>query len=102
MIERIDHVNLVVEDLPAMTAFYRDVLGLYKINPVKRRVKVRFADSDLAWCEGRIPVRDGEVSLRWRRKNERIIYQLDVPAGYTVSLDNRSGKKVERARLDRR
>jgi len=28
MIERIDHVNLVVDDLPAMTAFYRDVLGL--------------------------------------------------------------------------
>lgn len=28
MIERIDHVNLVVADLPTMTAFYRDVLGL--------------------------------------------------------------------------
>jgi glyoxylase I family protein len=28
MIERLDHVNLVVEDLPIMTAFYRDVLGL--------------------------------------------------------------------------
>lgn len=28
MIERIDHVNLVVDDMPAMTAFYRDVLGL--------------------------------------------------------------------------
>ena len=28
MVERIDHVNLVVEDLRAMTAFYRDVLGL--------------------------------------------------------------------------
>jgi len=27
MIERIDHVNLVVRDLDAMTAFYRDVLG---------------------------------------------------------------------------
>ena len=28
MLERIDHVNLVVDDLSAMTAFYRDVLGL--------------------------------------------------------------------------
>jgi len=28
MIQRLDHVNLVVEDLAAMTAFYRDVLGL--------------------------------------------------------------------------
>lgn len=28
VVQRIDHVNLVVADLPAMTAFYRDVLGL--------------------------------------------------------------------------
>lgn len=28
MIEQVDHVNVVVADLPAMTRFYRDVLGL--------------------------------------------------------------------------
>jgi catechol 2,3-dioxygenase-like lactoylglutathione lyase family enzyme len=28
MIERIDHVNLVVDDMAAMIRFYRDVLGL--------------------------------------------------------------------------
>lgn len=28
MIDRLDHVNLVVDDLEAMIAFYRDVLGL--------------------------------------------------------------------------
>ena len=28
MIERIDHVNIVVRDLPTMVAFYRDTLGL--------------------------------------------------------------------------
>jgi len=28
MLQRIDHVNIVVEDLSAMTAFYREVLGL--------------------------------------------------------------------------
>jgi glyoxylase I family protein len=28
MIERIDHVNLVVDDMPAMIAFYHDVLGM--------------------------------------------------------------------------
>ena len=28
MIERIDHVNLVVDDLQEMVAFYRDLLGL--------------------------------------------------------------------------
>ncbi len=86
----------------AVHTLYRDVLGLYRVDPVKRRVKVRFVDSDLAWCEGRIPVSDGVVSLRWRKDHGRILYQLDVPAGYGVSLDNRSGKKVERVQLDRR
>ena len=28
MIERIDHVNIVVRDLPVMVAFYRDVMGM--------------------------------------------------------------------------
>ena len=28
MIEQLDHVNIVVNDLPAMTAFYRDAIGL--------------------------------------------------------------------------
>jgi catechol 2,3-dioxygenase-like lactoylglutathione lyase family enzyme len=29
MLQRIDHVNIVVDDLEAMTAFYRDVLGMH-------------------------------------------------------------------------
>ena len=33
MIQRIDHVNLVVENMPAMIAFYQDLLGL---RPTKR------------------------------------------------------------------
>jgi catechol 2,3-dioxygenase-like lactoylglutathione lyase family enzyme len=28
MMEQIDHINIVVNDLPKMTAFYRDLLGL--------------------------------------------------------------------------
>jgi len=28
MIERIDHVNLIVDDLPTMVAFYREAMGL--------------------------------------------------------------------------
>lgn len=34
MIEQIDHINLVVRDLAAMTTFYRDVLGLKVTNEV--------------------------------------------------------------------
>ena len=37
MLQRIDHVNIVVEDLAAMTAFYRDVLRLR----VTREITIR-------------------------------------------------------------
>ena len=32
--QRIDHVNIVVHDLPGMTAFYRDALGLEVVREV--------------------------------------------------------------------
>jgi catechol 2,3-dioxygenase-like lactoylglutathione lyase family enzyme len=34
MIECIDHVNIVVQHLPAMTTFYRDVLGMRVVREV--------------------------------------------------------------------
>lgn len=74
---------------------FRDVLGLYRVDTVNRRVHLRFTDSGLAWCEGRLPVPGGAVSLRWRVRGPRLIYHLDVPAGYRVSVENRSGKTVE-------
>ncbi|MHC4403240.1 MAG: VOC family protein [Planctomycetota bacterium] len=37
MVERIDHVNIVVSDLEAMTAFYRDLLGMR----VAKRITIR-------------------------------------------------------------
>jgi alpha-L-rhamnosidase len=71
---------------------YRDVLGLYRIDPVNKTVAVRFTDSALDWCEGRVPVPGGAVSLRWRKENGKRLYQLDIPAGWTGSVDDRSGR----------
>lgn len=34
MMKQIDHVNIVVQDLPRMTAFYRDALGLEVVREV--------------------------------------------------------------------
>jgi len=58
----IDHVNIVVEDLPRMVAFYRDVLGLRLV----RRVTIsgrwistvtglEAAEADVVYLEGRGP-----------------------------------------------
>ncbi len=69
---------------------YRDVLGLYLIDTVNQVVRVRFTDSNLDWCEGRQPTADGPVALRWRKQGDKLNYQLEVPAGYKVQVENRS------------
>ncbi len=75
---------------------YRDVLGVYRIDPVGRVVQLRFSDLRPDWCEGRIPVAGGGVSLRWWKEAGAICYRANVPAGYTVRVDNVSGKKLVR------
>ncbi len=67
---------------------YRDVLGLYQVDTVRKAVHVRFTPSSLEMCEGRIPTPDGFVSMRWTRTPDALTYQLDVPAGYSVQVEN--------------
>jgi alpha-L-rhamnosidase len=69
---------------------YRDVLGLQQVDPINRLVQVRFADSRLDWCEGRVPAVGGFVSLRWRKEGGKLLYEVSAPAGYTVRVENRS------------
>ncbi len=73
---------------------YRDVLGVSKIDPVARKVRLRLFDLRPQWCEGEIPTRDGRVAMRWWKGPDRIYYRLRVPAGYSVEVENRSGKKL--------
>jgi len=75
---------------------YRDVLGLHRIDPVNKVVDLRFGDLRLNWCEGRIPINGDAVYLRWWEEGERIDYTLTVPAGYTVQVENLSGKQLTR------
>jgi alpha-L-rhamnosidase len=69
---------------------YRDVLGLRHVDTVNRLVQLRFTDSRLDWCEGRLPTPDGPVELRWRKDGGRLLYQVTAPAGYTIKTENRS------------
>ena len=76
----------------------RDVLGLHEIDPIGRRVVVRFPDIDLEWCEGAIPTPDGWVELRWHREGGELHHSLEIPDGYEISIENRSGLELARAR----
>jgi alpha-L-rhamnosidase len=73
-----------------VNVLYRDVLGLYQVDWVRRRIHVRFRASELESCEGRIPVPGGAVSLRWRKQGGQLSYRLNAPAGYTVTIENES------------
>jgi len=75
---------------------YRDVLGLYRVDTVKRRIRLRFSDLDLNWCEGRIPTPEGPIALSWVKKGETLTYRLDTPAGYEVTVENLSSLKLVR------
>jgi alpha-L-rhamnosidase len=74
---------------------YRDALGLYLVNPSAPTLVVRFADSDLQWCEGRMPTPQGPITLKWERKGDEIRYHLDAPPSYKVKIENVSGKRLE-------
>jgi alpha-L-rhamnosidase len=71
-----------------VTALYRDILGLYQVDTVRKAIHVRFTPLSLQWCEGRIPTPEGFVFLRWNKTPDSLTYQLDVPAGYSIHVEN--------------
>lgn len=75
-------------------ALYRNVLGIYEVDISGKTVSVRFTDSPLDWCEGRMPIADGFISVRWKKASGVITYQVDVPAGYKVVIANVSSMKI--------
>lgn len=64
----------------------RNALGLWQINPQQKLIYLRFPQLNLEWCEGRLPLPDGDIALSWRKKNDTFFYKLIVPAGYTVKF----------------
>jgi alpha-L-rhamnosidase len=75
---------------------YRDMLGLYKVDSVNKAIAVRLFDIPLEWCEGRKPLPDGSVSMRWWKEGETMHYRIDAPAGYTITVENNSNGDLVR------
>ena len=49
---------------------------------------MRLTSLSLDWCEGRTPTPDGFFTMRWNKTADKITYQIDVPAGYSVQVEN--------------
>lgn len=75
---------------------YRDILGVRSLDRVNKVVRLKLADVNLQWCEGRLPTADGFVTLRWWKDGDAIAYRLDLPAGYRVEEDHSPDLKVKR------
>jgi alpha-L-rhamnosidase len=66
---------------------YRDVLGVKRIDPIAKKVYLRFGDVKLDWCEGHIPLEQGEIHLRWWKEGGQILHKISVPPGYEVQVE---------------
>ena len=75
---------------------FRDVLGLYNVDTVRRSVALRFTESRLEWCRGLMPTPDGPVELSWRKENGMFIYRINAPRGYDIKVENRCGMEAVR------
>jgi alpha-L-rhamnosidase len=82
-----------------VTALYRDILGLFKMDMVRKTVHLRFTDLSLDWCEGRVPTPEGFVFMRWSRAKDLLAYQIDVPEGYSVQVENLSKRNLVQRRF---
>jgi len=84
-----------------VTALYRDILGLYRVDTVQKAVHLRFTELSLDLCEGRTPTPHGFVFMWWTKTAGTLTYQIDVPAGYTVHVMNPGKLNVVQKRYPR-
>ncbi len=75
--------------------FYRDMLGLNRVDPVNKQLDVVFNDTDVKTCKGTVPVGDQFIDMQWEKKGKKLSYTLSVPNGYTVHVKNNTGLKLE-------
>ena len=75
-------------------SFYRDMLGLQRIDIVNKQLDVLFNDTDVKSCRGTVPVGEQVIDMKWEKKGKTINYTLSAPEGYTVNVKNNTGLKL--------
>jgi hypothetical protein len=57
-------------------------------------VELRLSDVGLDWCEGRMPTVHGDILVHWWKEDDKIMYQTEVPAGYTLTVKGAPGLQL--------
>lgn len=71
--------------------FYRDILGVYRIDTQKKVIYIRFGDVDIEWCCGIIPIANKSMSLEWKKEEGKLYYSCSAPEGYSIEVENCAG-----------
>jgi alpha-L-rhamnosidase len=66
--------------------FYRDILGIEKIDYQSKEITIKFSDMPLNWCEGRIPIGKDFIYLKWWKEDNILKYKLSVPSGSIITI----------------
>ncbi|QNK54884.1 hypothetical protein [Paenibacillus sp. PAMC21692] len=66
----------------------RDVLGIYKIDPIAKTITLRFCDLENSYCKGVLPLGDDTIRLEWSKADGRVEYQIEIPPDYRVEVEN--------------
>ncbi len=74
---------------------YRDVLSIRSINYQEKVITIQFSDIDLHSCEGHFPIGQDIISLHWKRKDNNLLYQLEVPEQFTVDILNETNLQLK-------
>ncbi|MEI6141191.1 MAG: hypothetical protein WCP85_18120 [Mariniphaga sp.] len=72
---------------------YRDILGVGRIDYLKKEITVRFTDIGLSECSGVMPIDNGSFGLSWKRNGNKIGYSIKNNSGYKVKVEN-TGKAL--------
>ena len=76
---------------------YTNVLGVRSIDVMNKTITLRFEESQLEWCEGRIPFSRGYVNVRWWKENNVVYYNVELPDGFRLVTENLTGLRLVRS-----
>lgn len=79
----------------AAVTFYRDVLGLRRVDAVNKTVDILIPDVPLEHCAGAVPVGADIVQLAWVRTGKKVHRTVTAPAGWTVNVALAEGLEEE-------
>ncbi len=73
---------------------YRDLLGC-RIAEREQVVRLRLTDNGLDHALGVLPLSHGSVRVQWRKDGQRLACRVQVPTGWRVEPDNRTGLDLD-------